>query len=230
MELRATLQGADKASLLLASAKQQVPYALAVALTRTAQEVKRDIEAEMPRVFDSPTRWTLNSLRMQAARKTDLQAVVAIKDVVARGNPALFWLAPEVYGGSRQDKRAEFELKAAGMLPQGLQAVPGKGAKLNRFGNMTKGAITSAIKGAQDAEAGRPQEGRTKYFVMRKQGRPLGIAGRFSKARMDMVIAFVDPARYQTKLDFFGIGHKTVNRVYSAELDRAIREAIETAR
>lgn len=230
MKLRVTLEGVDKAAAFLAAVKGQIPYATALALTRIAQAVKSSIESEMPRAFDSPTRWTLNSLRMQAARKNDLKAIVAVKDRAARGNPALFWLAPEVYGGGRQDKRAEFALKTAGLLPSGMQAVPGRAAKLNRFGNMTKGAIAKAVQGAQAAEAEQEQDGRTKYFVMRKQGKPIGIAGRFSKSRMGTVLAFVDPARYQPRLDFFGTANKAVAAVYRHEFERALKQAIETAK
>lgn len=230
MKLKAELKGVDRALVFMAAVKNQVPFALATALTKTAQHAKRSIEAEMPRAFDTPTRWTLNSLRLQPARKTTLQAVVAVKDKVARGNPALFWLSPEVEGGSRGDKRAEMALKTAGLLPSGMQVVPGRGAKLNRFGNMTKGAISKAVVGAQISEEKQAQDGRTKYFVMRKAGRPIGIAARFSKSRMDMVMAFVSSASYQTRLDFYGVGQKTVDRTFSAEVTKSLEQAIRTAK
>lgn len=230
MKLKAKLKNVDRALVFMAAVKKQVPFALATALTRTAQNAKRSIEAEMPRAFDTPTRWTLNSLRLEPARKTKLQAVVAVKDKVSRGNPALFWLAPEVDGGSRGDKRAEMMLKTSGLLAGGMQVVPGRGAKLNRFGNMTKGAISKAVTGAQASEDKQAQEGRTKYFVMRKAGRPIGIAARFSKSRMDMVMAFVSSASYQTRLDFYGVGQKAVDRTFSVEVTKSLEQAIRTAK
>lgn len=230
MEIKTTLKDADKAAALLAAIRQQLPYATALALTRTAQHVKRSIEAGMPKAFDNPTRWTLNSLRLEPARKNKLQAVVAVKDKASRGNPALFWLSPEVHGGSRADKRAEFALKTAGLLPSGMQAVPGREAALNRFGNMTKTAIAKAVKGAQESEAGQEQDGRAKYFVMRKQGKAIGIAARFSKSRMGVVMAFVSSGRYEKRLDFYGTGEKAVKAVYKAELNKAIQQAIETVK
>ena len=121
-------------------------------------------------------------------------------------------------------------LKTAGLLPHGLQAVPGRGAKLNRFGNMTKGAISKAVIGAQASEDRRAQEGRTKYFVMRKAGKPIGIAARFSKSRMDMVMAFVSSASYQTRLDFYGVGQKAVDRKFSVEVTKSLEQAIRTAK
>ncbi|WP_232365766.1 hypothetical protein [Denitrificimonas caeni] len=230
MKLKAELKDVDRVLVFMAAVKNQIPFALATALTRTAQNAKRSIEAEMPRAFDTPTRWTLNSLRLEAARKTKLQAVVAVKDRVSRGNPALFWLAPEVDGGSRGDKRAEMALKTAGLLPSGMQVVPGRGAKLNRFGNMTKGAISKAAAGAQASEEKQSQEGQAKYFVMRRAGRPIGIAARFSKSRMDIVMAFVSSASYQARLDFYGVGQKAVDRTLSAEVTKSLEQAIRTAK
>ncbi|SER86124.1 hypothetical protein SAMN04244573_04468, partial [Azotobacter beijerinckii] len=49
--------------------ERQMPFATALALTRTAQLAKEAIEQDMRSVFDRPTRWTLNSLRLIPARK-----------------------------------------------------------------------------------------------------------------------------------------------------------------
>lgn len=230
MGLTLSIQGVDKTSAMLAAIKGQIPYATARALTKVAQHVKADIEAEIPKAFDNPTRWTLNALRIEPAKKNKLEAKVAIKDKAARGNPALSWLAPEVYGGARNDKRAEFALKTAKLLPQGMQAAPGKEAALNRFGNMTKAAIVKAAKGAKAAEAGEQQPGKTKYFILRRGNQPLGIAARFSKKRMGTVIAFVASGTYQQRLDYYGVGNKTIDKTYADEFNAALKQAIETAK
>lgn len=230
MEFKTSLKDVDKAQALLAAIQNQLPYATATALNAIALQVRDDIKKEMARVFDNPTPWTLNSLRTQKARKNNLQAVVAVKDIARAGNPALFWISPEVYGGTRGDKRAEQALKKSGILPSSRHVVPGREAKLNRFGNMTRKSITEAAQGAQAAENKQQQDGRTKYFVMRKGSQPIGIAARFSKSRMGMVMAFVRASRYQRLLDFHGISHKTIQRAYKAEMEKAMQHAIETAK
>lgn len=230
MQINVNLKDADKVAAMVAAIRKQLPYATAVALTRTAQHAQKRLEQEMPKAFDSPTAWTLKSIRIKSARKTDLQAIVAIKDQAARGNPALFWLAPEIFGGRRSDKRAEALLKRADLLAPGLQAVPGKEAALNRFGNMTKASIVNAINGAKAAEDGQQQDGRSKYFVMRRGGQAIGIAARFSKPRMGMVLAFVRSGSYERRFDFYGTAQKAVTAVYREELNKAINQAIETAK
>lgn len=230
MQISVNLKDADKAAARLAAIRNQMPYATAVALTRTAQHTRDKIEREMGSVFDNPTRWTLKSIRIKPARKNDLQAIVAVKDQATRGNPALFWLSPEVHGGRRADKRAEALLKRADLLDPGWQAVPGKEAALNRFGNMTKSAIVKAVNGAKASEAGQQQDGRTKYFVMREGVKPIGIAARFSKKRMGMVLAFVRTGTYQRRLDFYGTGNKAIKAHYQKAFNQALRQALDTAK
>lgn len=50
--------------------QRQLPYVIALSLTETAKQVKDRLELEMRTVFDRPTRWTLNSLRLFPLRKT----------------------------------------------------------------------------------------------------------------------------------------------------------------
>ena len=64
-------------------AQRQVPFATALALTKTAKFVQQKIREEMPRVFDRPTRYTLNSTWVRAATKARLWAEVKIKDDLA---------------------------------------------------------------------------------------------------------------------------------------------------
>jgi hypothetical protein len=65
---------------LLDAQQRQMPFAVALALTRTAQDVKRAEQAEMRGVFDRPTPFTLNSLFTKPATKQSLEARVWVKD------------------------------------------------------------------------------------------------------------------------------------------------------
>ncbi|MCS7579931.1 hypothetical protein CJU03_34110, partial [Pseudomonas aeruginosa] len=94
--------------------QRQIPYATATALTRTAQGLMDRLRDEMRVVFDRPTPYTLNSLRMVPARKDRLEARVWFKDEADGAQPASVWIAPEVYGGPRRNKPAELQLRAKG--------------------------------------------------------------------------------------------------------------------
>jgi hypothetical protein len=240
--IKVTLEGVKRVTDELAKAEKQVTFATAVALTRTAQIAKREVEAEMPRVFDRPTRWSLNSLRLIPAKKDRLVARVEMKNEADKSAPATKWLNPEIEGGPRPDKASERNLRSKGRLPAGKFIVPGKGAKLDRFGNMAKGAITKALSGvggfaeqgysanATGSRRSRAKGNAKRYFVMRRGSTPIGIAERTSRNRMHILLAFTRRPTYSKRLDFYGIGDKVVQRHLRDEFEKAYAKAMRTAR
>lgn len=240
--IKVTLEGAKRVTEELAKAEKQVTFATAVALTRTAQIAKREVEAEMPKVFDRPTRWTLNSLRLIPAKKDRLVARVEMKNEADKSAPATKWLNPEIEGGPRPAKGSERNLRQKGVLPAGKFIVPGKGAKLDRFGNMTKGAITKALSGvggfaeqgysanATNSRRSRAKGNAKRYFVMKRGSMPIGIAERTSRGRMHILLAFTRQPTYSKRLDFYGIGDKVVKRHLKDEFEKAYAKAMRTAR
>ncbi|MBW5416122.1 MULTISPECIES: hypothetical protein [unclassified Pseudomonas] len=224
--------------------QNQLPYAMALALTRTAQEAKAAIEQEMQSVFDRPTRYTMNSLRLIPAKKNRLEARVWVKDEADKAAPATKWLTPEVYGGSRPDKRSEAMLKARGILPQGKYVVPGKGAQLDQFGNMKRGQLTKALSGiggftevgysanATDSSQSRRKGNAKRFFVMRNGKVPIGIAQRTGrkKDQISILLAFVDKPRYGKRLDFFGVGQRVIDERIGPNFELAMTEALQTRR
>lgn len=214
--------------------QEQVPYATAVALTRTAMAVKRAEIAEMKSVFDRPTPYTLNSLYVKPATKKDLRAVVWLKDDTFKGTPASKYLAPEIFGGERKQKRFERSLAAAGLLPSGMMAVPGKAAEMDQYGNMSRGQITailSAVRASSDKTQNRRKGKKTAFFVGRPGGgrAPMGIWLRFERSVRPIVI-FVRKASYTTRFRFFDVAQRVIDATFKAEFDRALADALRTAR
>lgn len=123
----------------------QLPFAAARALTKTQQLVKKAIEEEMPRVFDNPTPYTLDSLRLQPATKQNLYSRVWLKEDTFKGTAATKYLRPQVEGGERSTKRFERALQARGLLPNGWVAVPGKAASLDQYGNVEPSQIVQIL-------------------------------------------------------------------------------------
>lgn len=240
--IKVTLEGVKRVTEELAKAEKQVTFATAVALTRTAQIAKREVEAEMPKVFDRPTRWSLNSLRLIPAKKDRLVARVEMKNEADKSAPATRWLNPEIDGGPRQDKASERNLRRRWILPAGKYIAPGKGARLDRFGNITKGAITKALSGiggfsesgfsanATGSKRSKRKGNAKRYFVIRRGSTPIGIAERTSRSRMHVLLAFVSRPIYKRRLDFYGIGDKVVKRHLKDQFEKAYAKAMRTAR
>lgn len=224
------------------AAEKQIPFAAALALTRSAQMAKEAIETEMAAVFDRPTRWTMRSLRLFPATKSNLVASVDMKNEADKSTPATKWLGPQIYSGERKDKASELNLRSRQLLPYGQQTAFGKNAKLDKHGNLPRGQITKALSGiggfseagynanATDSSRSSAKGNARQYFIIRKGKKALGVARRTSKKSMHILIAFVSKPTYSKRLDFYGIGQLTADRVLPDEMRKALLEAVRTAR
>lgn len=220
--------------------QRQIPFATAVALTETAKLIKSAVEDDMRSVFDRPTPYTMNALRLVPATKQKLEARVWIKGEADGAAPATRWLTPEVYGGPRNNKRSESLLRARGILPEGKFVVPGKGMKLDSYGNIGRGQLQKILSGLgaqgdrlqNSTDSRRSAGNRSRYFVMRRGRAAIGIAERTGTKRDDvqMVLAFVGTPAYARALDFFEIGGRVADEQLSIQFERAFERALSTRR
>lgn len=237
----------------LAVQKGQMPFAAALALTRTAGLVKDAERKDMIDVFDRPTPWTLNSLYVKPATESDLRAFVWLKDerAVSTGTPADKYLTPEIQGGARSLKPFELAFRSAGILPSSHFMVPGAAAKIDQYGNMAKGQIVQLLSyfkafPEQGYKANLTAAGKAKlrkgtktrqgfeYFVGQPaNGRlPLGIWQRVYFAMgtaLKPIIIFVDSAHYAAIFDFGFTAQITVEREFAGQLRQATQEALASA-
>ncbi len=225
--------------------KKQLPFATSVALNKTAEWMETDIRLEMRKVLDRPTKFTLKSLYVKRATKRKLQAEVLFKDFIPKGTPADKYLKPQVYGGSRGQKGFEKVLVRYGYLAPGWYAVPGAGARLNRSGNMTAGAITQILTALRALPGTPTVGGREVKFTKRskavkkifaipywKQGYHLkpGVYKRMARGVKPLLIFTKNKPKYERRLDFFGIGKKSYKKHFKEEFRKAFRHAMATAR
>ncbi len=228
---------------------KQTLFATAVALTRTAKRVESAIKDEMAKSLDRPTPFTLNSLRTKPATKSNLTAEVKIKDEATKAKPPTAWLAPQVYGGARVAKRSEERLRRAGVLGLNEYVVPGQGAKLDQYGNMSRGQLQAILADMQahwDRSQNSTAESRSKrarrrsiekravYFVPRagsllQRGIYQRIGFGFGSAVRPVLIFVQGAPRYSKRIRFYEVGTRVVQQHYRNEFDAALRDAIRTA-
>lgn len=244
----------DKVRRQLTDVQQrQLPFAIAKGLTETAQLVKAAEVREMKDVFDRPTPYTLNSLFVRPATKQTQEAIVWLKDDRAgSGGMPDKYLLPEIRGGVRVAKRFELALRSAGILPEDHVAVPGSGAKLDQYGNLSRGLIVQLLSyfrtfgtagysaNITDAKKAKLARGtKTKvgfeYFVSRPgDGKlPLGIWQRFRFAQgtaIKPILIFVPGALYHSIFDFAYVAQSTFDREWPKQFGAALEEALRTAR
>ena len=223
--------------------KKQVPFATALAMTRTVQFAQQGIQKAMPALFDRPTPYTVSSLRIITAKKTDNppRALVYIQDEAPKGTPAVRYLFAEVEGGERNETRFERALRFAGKLPLGMSAVPGQGAPKDAFGNVRNGFHSSVLSMLQASTD--PFQNQTEHSAKRKdaayQGKlfvgrpgggrlPLGIYQRLGTRPLFIFV----PKRptYRKRLPFYELVQGIFNAKYPEFFAAAMEEAIRTAK
>jgi hypothetical protein len=232
LEINVKHNVADAIARLNEIERKHVPFATSLALTRTAQEVRKAEVEEMKRVFDRPTPFTLRSLYLKPATKADLTAKVWFKDL----NRPEHYLVPQIRGGERLPKRFEEHLRRAGILPKDQVAVPGGGARLNKYGNMSAGQITqilSALGAHPDPYAHSKRKIRARiglwrgYFVGRPGGGrfPFGVWEKRGNKLLPVLI-FVRRPTYTKLFQFYELGKRIALREFPKQFDLALRQAL----
>lgn len=228
--------------------KKQLPFAMALSLTRTVQAAAAEVRDVMPLVFDRPTGFTLNSLYIKPAKKDEQEAYVRIKDealknegvrAAGRLSKALSWLSPQVIGGPRLSKSSENLLRNAGVLPKGMFVVPGAGARLDRFGNISRGdmqRILSVLKAQRDPQQRTTTRSRKRnrtirqYFAITTAGHlPLGVYRR-EGPKVLPVLVFVRQPQYTKRLPFYEVTQEAFRRYWPIAFKNALERALASAR
>ncbi len=235
-------------------AGDQMPYATAVALTKTAKQGKEEIERQLPSLIDRPTPWTMKGFRLYPATKQKLLAEVDFRAAMGSGTSARDYLSPLVYGGQRKLKAFERSLAGTGLLPTGYGAVPGSAAKLDAYGNMSRGQIVQILSyfkafGEQGYSANMKDKRRqamakgndrkgirgVAYFVGRPAHSrlPLGVWQRVSfgaaGTAIKPVLIFVSRPTYRAQLDVPGIAKRVIAENFERNLKQAVDQALRTA-
>lgn len=228
MEVKIDISGALKKIDDLA--RDQAPFAAALALTRTAQAVKADLRAAMQSAFEHPRRYTLGSLAIKRATKQALRAEVYVRSPsVARA------LSVEITGG-RRDKAIEKFL--GDVIPAGMFAVPGSEARLGADGKVSIAWLQQlrsalGITGNVSASTKRRRRMPTSanVFVLPEPHGRLkpGIYQRSARQVLPLIIFTRQPS-YRAKFDFYGIGERSVREHFPEEFRKAAEEAMRTAR
>lgn len=236
----------------IAGLGKQLPFTIALAVTKTAQAAKEAVRVEIGKSFERPTRWALNSVYMRPATKQAPVAQVWLKGEYP-GDPFRSFMRPQIFGGTRPQKKFEYLLQRARVLPQGWVTVPGKAAKIDSYGNQSRAEIVQILS----ALSAFPQGG-TGYSMNRtaaskkrrgaklrdiffsspflqqqapNKGRlPWGVWERKRDGTVQCLLFFVRSARYRPRLDFFGVIDRTVARELPKQFAKAATYALRTAR
>jgi hypothetical protein len=245
--LTVKLQGFDKTLANIAGLQKQVRFAAAKALTQTAKKVQTRLIAEMGSQFDRPTPYTLRSTFVKPATKTELSAIVGLKDRAGSkaAMPPAELLAHQFKGGGRLWKGLERYLHRAGLIGAGEFVAPGAGARLDRFGNMSRGQISqlmSQLRIGIDPYQYATKSARSRRNVS-KAGRIFWARGNAKDGHLprgawiDMgppvglrpLLLVVSRPAYRRRIDLDRLARDVVAKEWGPTFDAALADAIRTA-
>lgn len=137
----------DKLKYQMGAMAKQVPFAAALALTKTAVDARAELVRVLPSIIDRPVPYTLNSMYVKKATRNRLEAEVGFKDNYSSDSAAesKHYLMALINGGPRRTKRFEGRLIMTGKLSRGEHLVPTKFADIDAFGNVSRGQITKIL-------------------------------------------------------------------------------------
>ncbi len=183
--------------------RKQVPFATAMALTRTAANAMATERDNIQREQQAPVGWTVRSLRFERASKANLQARVYVHP------RAVEYLKYTVR--SRRTKRAR---NAVLMVPVGLQRLGGRGRVLNR-------RLAHRYRERLLAQ-------RT-HFEGGIRGTN-GIWKRHPDGRVELMVLYIDQAEYSGTWRFYSNVQRSVSNEFPGQFRLALAHAIRTAR
>ena len=250
--LRFTLQTASQAAAILKketlALEKNVRISTGIALTKTARIAVRELGQATEKYFDRPNPWTKRGFFFLPATKANRNTVtVGIKDDRAipgtgqkGGNPAVFYLQPQVEGGQRNAKGIERKLRALGILGPNEFVVPGTGARRNRYGNIPRAQYSKLLADVQGANVGFAQGfgqatttvGRKRYFY-NPNLRPRGIWERYGRGgrKVRPFLVFVKRAPvYKKRFPFNEIVERTFDRYLDEQFEIAFQRGLQRRR
>ncbi|MCB9725375.1 MAG: phage tail protein [Spirochaetaceae bacterium] len=185
--------------------REQIPYATAVALTRTAQAAQKAIRAGLPNRFKIRNDFIERGVRIQPATKS-------------RPEAAVYWRAP---GGA---SRREFAYSLARQETGGVKRPKRRHLALPRgVKRTTGGRIPKSQRPAQALK-------RRNVFVV-DAGRGQAIMRRVGRGT-PRLLYYLHPgaARVSPRFRFVETAEDVARRVYPKEFGRAFAKALATAR
>jgi hypothetical protein len=187
--------------------RNQLPYAVSLALNATANDVAKQITDEMPRYLDRPNPFTLTAFMTKAgrfrgtrARKTNLRASIIPGEIQEK------YLAWQVYGGKQLPKKQAI-------------LVPTLKAPKDRYGNISRATRKKYAKPAGNL-----------FHAGQREDKEPGVYRRTRKKVVEMLAAYEPFTEYQPRFPMYKIAQRSVNRNFSLNMTMAIRKAIQTAR
>lgn len=250
MEIKLKIDGLDELRKQFAGfSDRRFAAGLATGLTRTAKAGVGMLQERIDSGLDRPNPRTQSAVAFKSASASKLEAEVFVKDWVGKGNGTapVDYLMPQFGGGNRLVKKFEQALINGGVMPKGYVTVPGKAAKLDSYGNVSRAQIVAVLavlgrelspgyqqvisKSTEKRIATAKRRG-LEFFVVRPEERRvyrldpgIYIWDLSDGGRRKAVFIFRRAALYRQRLSLQGRLEADIQRTAVDEIGRGLRES-----
>ncbi len=245
--IKVKIEGMQATLAMLKNQQKQVRYAASRAINNVAFAVNAEIKEDMQRVFKGgATTYTLRAFRVDKATRDNLTAIVRLRDDAPEGGTSYTKALRHLFtSGTRQWKKVEGLLRGIKAIPDGMMAVPGSAARLDRRGNMYLsdlreifGVLKSSIRNTRVfRHTGRGKRAKhVGYFVVLPVSPTKlhqGIWKRIETGSSSVVqpmIMYVKRGQYKQFIDLQRIGQQVVGKRWQQEFERELAVAMRNAR
>jgi len=196
--------------------KEQLPFAVSLALNETADDVSQVQRKQAERLFDRPTPFVLNGLsttrgKFRGKRATKRRLIASIIPGSARGGLDA--------AGNRIQDLLKLQIEGGTRTPKGRAiVVPTKLAKTNKYGNL------------RNKQVARLAGQKTTFSAGQAEGMKPGLYRRQGKGKAIMLVAYEPVANYRQRFPFYRIGEGVVGSKLRRNLDKAMARAMRTRR
>lgn len=215
---------------------RQIPYAISRAINTTMSGAHKAVQAEIRDVFDRPTSMVQKGVRWSASTKRDLTAKIYLSSGGPEGRDVGAILMPHITGEDRIVKASERRLRRHGLMGQGQWMVPGPGAPLDSYGNISGSYMKKLLAQLQaDTELG--------YNKMSRKASRRGVGTLYAipftgvfrrtgpRSSIPVLIFTYKKPKYEAGMfDFYYVVQSHFNKNFGANFSAAFKAAAETAR
>lgn len=191
-------------------------FGFAGALTKVVREIQAQEKKNIQNTFESPTPFTVNSVKSIGARRDNLEAKVFIQDIATQ------YLAPYEFGGVR-------------MLNSQVLLNP-KNVPLNKYGNLPR-TKTKILLAKDDvfSETIQTKHGEISGIWQRKKRKVVSRgrkrkAGNNQRDSLKLLIRFGKALPVQQDLGFYDVAQQTISRELPIAMKEALSNAFATAK
>ena len=214
--------------------EREVRFAAMLALNDTGFDVRRAVQGELRQRLDRPTRYTLGAIYVTKASKSHLVATIGLKGANQSTTPNApqETIGQQFKGGRRKRKKIEQALTKLGLIGPSDYVVPGRGAALNRYGNISLAVTRRIVRELAGTGRKRANTAATltssgaMFWSDGTKGLSKGVFRVMPNQGIKAILTVHSPPKYTARINVRRVGERVARRTFAGHYRRALVRAL----